>query len=173
MASAPVAPPAAAPVAVAPPAPEAAPAAPEAPVPDVATAEPVVPAVAPTPAPQAQRPTAPPAATPVSAPKPAAPAPAPAVASTSAPLSANDAVKKGWGLVNKGKYSEAFDVFSKALQKSPGNGSLLYGRGYANEKLGEDVSAAADYCEAKGGAVSEETRRELDGALGRLRRTCP
>jgi len=174
MASAPSAPPAAAPEAVAPPAPEAAPAAPEAPAPDVATAEPVVPAVAPTPAPQAQRPTAPPAATPVAAPKPAAPAAVPAVASTtSAPLSANDAVKKGWGLVNKGKYSEAFDVFSKALQKSPGNGSLLYGRGYANEKLGDDVSAAADYCEAKSGAVSEETRRELDGALGRLRRTCP
>lgn len=163
---------------VAPPPPEAvAPPAPEAPAAVVAAAEPVAepvaPVVAPTPAPQAQRPTAPPAATPVAAPKPAAPAAAPAVASTSAPLSANDAVKKGWGLVNKGKYSEAFDVFSKALQKSPGNGSLLYGRGYANEKLGDDVSAAADYCEAKSGAVSEETRRELDGALGRLRRTCP
>ncbi len=104
-----------------------------------------------------------PTATPVAAPPP----------TSTGTLSTSDAIKKGWAFANKGKYSDAFDVFSKALQKNRGNGDLLYGRGYANEKLGDDVSAAADYCDAKKSAVSEDIRRELDGALGRLHRTCP
>lgn len=138
--------------------------------------EPVA-AVAPTPVAEAPKPVVeapkPVAEAPKPAPKPTAVAAPPPTTTSAGPLSANEAVKKGWSLANKGKYSEAFDVFSKALQRNRSNGDLLYGRGYANEKLGDDVSAAADYCDAKKAAISEDIRRELDGALGRLHRTCP
>ncbi len=120
-----------------------------------------------------------PVVVPVARPEPPAAKPPPVqkpptTTTTAAPSTASEAAKQGWALVNKGKLEEAFDAFSKGLQKSPGNAQLLHGRGYANEKLGDDISAAADYCDAmKSKSVSDDTRQELQSGMRRLNRTCP
>jgi len=86
--------------------------------------------------------------------------------------SAAEAAKAGWAFVNKGQFDPAFNVFSKALGQHPGNASLLYGRGYASEKLGDAGSAVADYCEAMRSAGGD-IRAELQAGVNRLKQTCP
>lgn len=79
----------------------------------------------------------------------------------------------GWKAMDKGNVEEAHGYFSRALQTSPGNGWATYGRGYANEKLGDKVSARSDYCSALSGAPSDgELVAELNGSLRRLGVTC-
>jgi Flp pilus assembly protein TadD len=87
-------------------------------------------------------------------------------------MSAGEASKKGWAFVNKGQFDPAFNTFSKGLAQHPGNASLLYGRGYASEKLGDANSALADYCEALGSAGSD-IRAEVQAGVNRLHKPCP
>ncbi len=164
---------------------EAAPVAPAAPVEAVAEgaaapteAAPVAPVEPAKPAPLElpPLPEAPAAAAPPPAPRAPASAPAPARApvarSEPAGMSAGDASKKGWAFVNKGQFDPAFNTFSKGLAQHPGNASLLYGRGYASEKLGDANSALADYCEALGSAGSD-IRAEVQAGVNRLHKPCP
>jgi serine/threonine-protein kinase len=121
-------------------------------------------------------PEAPAAAAPLPAPRAPASAPAPARApvarSEPAGMSAGDASKKGWAFVNKGQFDPAFNAFSSGLAHHAGNASLLYGRGYASEKLGDANSALADYCEALGSAGGD-IRVEVQAGVNRLHKPCP
>lgn len=79
----------------------------------------------------------------------------------------------GWKAIDKGDLPKAHGFFSRALQKDPNSAWALYGRGYANEKMGDAVSARSDYCDAMtAGAADTELRRELDGGLRRLGQRC-
>ncbi len=158
-----------------------APVAPPQPAPSPAVTAPVVAAapvaVAAHPAPVAAAVPAHPVVAPVvaaAAPIAAHPVVAAAPAGGTGFTSSADATKKGWALVGKAQYDQAYDLFSKALQRSNGDSSLLYGRGYAAEKQGNDVGAAADYCAAMAGKGADEgMKRELQAGLTRLHRTCP
>ena len=79
----------------------------------------------------------------------------------------------GWKAIDGGDVTGAHGLFARALQKDPGSAWALYGRGYANEKLGDTVSASADYCAARGRSGADtELQRELDGGLRRLGAGC-
>lgn len=145
------------------------------------------PNVVPEPAP----PTAPaPAPGPVAKPKPApvtkaappppekpvpreTPTPKAAVAPIPSGGSARSLADQGWKAMDRGDIEGAHGLFAKALQKDPNAGWALYGRGYANEKLGDKVSARVDYCSAWAGARADaELSRELEGGLRRLNAGC-
>lgn len=79
----------------------------------------------------------------------------------------------GWKAMDKGNTQEAHGYFSRALQADPSHGWSTYGRGYANEKLGDKVSAQSDYCSALSRGPSDgELVAELNGSLRRLGVTC-
>ncbi len=102
----------------------------------------------------------------------------PRVASTPPPPKAADPGKggnakqltdQGWKAMDKGDVEGAHGLFSRALQKNGGSADALYGRGYANEKLGDKVSARADYCAALDHVGTDtDLSRELTGSLRRL-----
>ncbi|GDX78376.1 hypothetical protein LBMAG42_01870 [Deltaproteobacteria bacterium] len=107
-------------------------------------------------------------AKPAAAPKPEA-APKPAAGGGSAKSLAD----QGWKAMDKGDTEGAHGLFARALQKDPSSAWALYGRGYANEKLGDKVSAKADYCMATANAGSDtELTRELAGGLRRVGGGC-
>lgn len=115
-----------------------------------------------------------PAASSTAAPKGPATAKAPASSSGSASTggSPKKLVEQGWKAVEAGDYTKAHGLFDRALQGGTG-ADALFGRGYANEKLGDGVSATDDYCRAlNGGAVSIDMQREIEGGLRRLGRSC-
>jgi type IV secretory pathway VirB10-like protein len=161
----------------APPAP-AAPAAGEAPpATDAAPEAPATPVAAPSPVP----PVAPAAAEP---PKPVAepskPAPtrdaAAASSSTKSARTTSSAppqrlLSEGWKAVEKGDFEAARDRFSLALQGKASAGAL-YGRGYANEKLGRTAEAGADYCRALTLDADLELSREIQSGLRRIGHSC-
>lgn len=109
-------------------------------------------------------------------PKPVAEAEPKPVAKAEAPAgggSARSLTDAGWKAIDKGDLEAAHGFFARALQKDAGSAWALYGRGYANEKLGDKVSAGADYCAAQAAAGSDaELTRELSGGLRRLGRGC-
>jgi predicted Zn finger-like uncharacterized protein len=81
-------------------------------------------------------------------------------------------VEQGWKAVEAGDYTKAHGLFDRALQGGTG-ADALFGRGYANEKLGDTNSASDDYCRAlSGSAVTIDMQREIEGGLRRLGRTC-
>ncbi|MDP2308799.1 MAG: hypothetical protein Q8P18_22450 [Pseudomonadota bacterium] len=81
-------------------------------------------------------------------------------------------VEQGWKAVEAGDYTKAHGLFERALQGGSA-ADALFGRGYANEKLGDGVSASNDYCRAlKGAAVSIDMQREIEGGLRRLGHSC-
>ncbi len=125
----------------------------------------------PNPAPKpavAAKPPTPAAATPIPAPKPVV-APIPVKSTGNARALAD----QGWKAMDRGDIDSAHGLFAKALQKDPSAGWALYGRGYANEKLGDKVSARVDYCSALAGAGADaELSRELAGGLRRLNAGC-
>lgn len=87
--------------------------------------------------------------------------------------SARSLTDAGWKAIDKGDLEGAHGFFARALQKDPRAGWALYGRGYANEKLGDSISAGADYCAAQADAASDpELGRELAGGLRRLGKGC-
>ncbi|MFZ5475137.1 MAG: MJ0042-type zinc finger domain-containing protein [Myxococcota bacterium] len=86
--------------------------------------------------------------------------------------SATSLVSQGWKAVEAGDMLKAHGLFDRALQKKPGNASALYGRGYANEKMGDTVSAGSDYCEAMANGPDADTSRELNAGLRRVGRGC-
>ncbi|MES2643094.1 MAG: hypothetical protein V4850_26665 [Myxococcota bacterium] len=120
-------------------------------------------------APAASRPAAP------QAPAQKAAAAQPAAAQTSAAStggSPKKLVEQGWKAVEAGDYTKAHGLFDRALQGGTG-ADALFGRGYANEKLGDTNSASDDYCRAlSGSAVTIDMQREIEGGLRRLGRTC-
>ncbi len=114
---------------------------------------------------------------------PPPPTPIPREAATPKPVVAPIPVKaggsartladQGWKAMDRGDIDAAHGLFAKALQKDPTAGWALYGRGYANEKLGDRVSARVDYCSALAGAGADpELSRELAGGLRRLNAGC-
>jgi uncharacterized caspase-like protein len=125
----------------------------------------------PTPSPkQAEKPAATVARAPAS---PEAPEPAPWTESAAGGGSARSLNDAGWKAIDKGDLEGAHGFFTRALQKDARAGWALYGRGYANEKLGDKLSAAADYCSARAVATSDaDLARELDGGLRRLGKGC-
>lgn len=87
--------------------------------------------------------------------------------------SAKSLADQGWKAMDKGDTEGAHGLFARALQKDPSSAWALYGRGYANEKLGDKVSAKADYCMATANAGSDtELSRELAGGLRRVGGGC-
>ena len=149
------------------------------PKPVEAKAEPKPPAPKP-PEPVAATPAVPkPVAARPAEPKPAEPKPVAAKPAEPKPAaekgggSARTLADQGWKAMDKGDVESAHGFFSRALQKDPNAGWALYGRGYANEKLGDKVSAKADYCTALSGAGTDtELSRELAGGLRRLGGGC-
>lgn len=174
----------------------AAPSPPAAPDPvDVLAAELPAPATgeAATPAPSvpeaaAPAPSAPEAAAPApSSAAPAAPAApdrvpvktAVASSSTSAGSTAAGAPRVGveprsaaWRALEAGEHTRAYDLFSRALQDAPGDPSLLYGRGLVSERLGDPISAGADFCDALAREPAEDLRAKLQAAVERIGRAC-
>ncbi len=104
-------------------------------------------------------------------PTPVAKAPAP-VAKASAAASAAKLLPQAWAAVDGGDFQKAHALFDRALQ-SGGGSDAVYGRGYANEKLGDSVSALEDYCRARRQGTSKDIEREIEGGLRRLGQTCP
>lgn len=110
------------------------------------------------------------AATPKAAPSPKVEAPPKPPSSGG---SAKSLADQGWKAMDKGDTEGAHGFFARALQKDPSSAWALYGRGYANEKLGDKVSAKADYCSATANAGSDtELTRELAGGLRRVGGGC-
>jgi hypothetical protein len=148
------------------PTPEAAPA-PEA-APEAAQPEPVTSAASATPA-------AP--ATPAAAqPEPEARSPEPAAAAQPAAAPAKPSPKRlidaGWKAIEGGDFDKARANFDKAYAAG-GGGDALYGRGYANEKLGNSSQALSDYCSARATLKSADMKQEVEGTLRRLGASCP
>ncbi len=130
----------------------------------------------------------PPVPKPVAAPKPAVAAPKPAVAAVPRPApkpavaapkpaetggSAKSLTAQGWKAMDDGDANAAHGFFARALQKSPGSAGALYGRGYANERLGDKGSAKSDYCSASAKAGADtELVRELESGLRRVGGPC-
>jgi hypothetical protein len=136
--------------------------------------EPAKPAPPPEPKP-APKPVEKPAPAVARAPTPEAPAaPKPAAkAEATGGGSARSLTDAGWKAIDKGDLEGAHGFFARALQKDPRAGWALYGRGYANEKLGDKISAGSDYCAAQAAAASDpELGRELAGGLRRLGKGC-
>ncbi len=106
-----------------------------------------------------------------------APVPPRAPAPVAKPAPGGGSVKSltdgGWKAIDKGDLPKAHGYFSRALQRDPNSAWALYGRGYANEKMGDAVSARSDYCDAMStGGTDTELRRELEGGLRRLGQRC-
>ncbi len=128
-----------------------------------------------TPAPPPEKPTEPPVKPPPTpAEEPTEPQPRPPIKPKVEPKpSSAKLVSNGWKTVESGDYQAAHALFDKALSSAP-SASAYYGRAYANEKLGDTVSAAEDYCNALGiGSVDVGTSREIEAGLRRIGRTCP
>jgi hypothetical protein len=91
----------------------------------------------------------------------------------SAGTSARGLVAQGWQAVEEGDFRKAHGLFDRALQ-SQTSSDALYGRGYANEKLGDSVSASDDYCQALArGGLGVDLSREVQAGLRRVGRGCP
>ena len=108
------------------------------------------------------------------APKPAAAKPpatttAATTPATAAP-SAKALLKSGWAAAEKSDYAGAVGLFDQAI-KAGGGADARFGRAYARENLGDIAGAVADYCASQGGANAER-KREVEGILSRLGRTC-
>lgn len=107
------------------------------------------------------------------APKPKAAAVEPTPKAAGGGGSAKSLADQGWKSMDKGDTEGAHGLFARALQKDPSSAWALYGRGYANEKLGDKVSAKADYCTATANAGGDtELSRELAGGLRRIGGGC-
>ena len=156
--------------------------APEAPTAPPAEAPKGVESPPPTPPPEVQPPAAkpaenPPAARPAAEPKPAAKAEPKPVAKAEPkpaekPPSGKRLVTDAWKAVDAGEYDKAHGLFDRAFEAS-GSATALYGRGYTNEKLGDKVSAADDYCHALAvGGLDVDMTREVEGGLRRVGRAC-
>lgn len=134
-------------------------------------AKPSPPVVAPKPVAKPAPPVAAPKPAVAAAPRPAPKSAAPKPAETGG--SAKGLTDQGWKAMDVGDANGAHGFFARALQKSPGSAWALYGRGYANEKLGDKGSAKADYCAATAKAGTDiELVRELEGGLGRIGGGC-
>ncbi len=94
-------------------------------------------------------------------------APAPASGGSSKKL-----VDQGWAAVETGANDKARELFESAYAGGGGS-AALYGRGYANEKLGNSQQAEDDYCKALGATASTDLKREIEGSLRRMGRACP
>jgi serine/threonine protein kinase len=70
-----------------------------------------------------------------------------------------------------GDYATAHRLFSQAIEMRSG-AEALYGRGYASERLGHPVAAAADYCQALQWQPSAEMRSAIKKRLRELQQTC-
>ncbi len=114
-----------------------------------------------------------------STPAPPAKADAPAAAdatqrksgSTSSGASPAKLLSDGWSAIERGDARGALDSFSRAVEKKRTPGAL-FGRGYANEKLGSTDAAAADYCGARDLGPDTDMMREIESGLRRLGRSC-
>jgi hypothetical protein len=114
-----------------------------------------------------------------SAPAPAAKPDAPPAAdaaqrkssSTSAGASPAKLLSDGWSAIERGDARGALASFSRAVEKKRTPGAL-FGRGYANEKLGSTDAAAADYCGARDLGPDTDMMREIESGLRRLGRSC-
>jgi formylglycine-generating enzyme required for sulfatase activity len=80
-------------------------------------------------------------------------------------------IGQAWKSIETGEYEKAHSLFDRALQGGP-SVDALYGRGYANEKLGDAESAADDYCQAIASGAAPETSREIEARLRRVGRSC-
>jgi hypothetical protein len=102
--------------------------------------------------------------------------PAPSATRESVPAtsrtSAKEDSKQGWKAIEQGNFSKAHGLFDRALQKDPGGAWPLYGRGYASEKLGDQVSAQQDYCAAQRKGPDADLARELAAGMNRLGAAC-
>jgi hypothetical protein len=138
-------------------------------------------AAVPAPAPEAPANPAPSAAAPPTA-APAAKAPArekvapSTAAGTKSTRPASSGVpqrmlSEGWKAVEAGDFEAAHDRFSLALQGKASAGAL-YGRGYANEKLGRKGEAGSDYCRALGLEADVDLTREIQSGLRRIGHAC-
>lgn len=161
----------------------------ETPPAEAAVAPPVAPAVETPAAPPVEAPVAAaPVAAPPAPPPEAKPVKAPETRTTKPPEARTEAkptekppeakpsskklVSEAWKAVDAGDFQKAHGLFDRAFE-STNSATALYGRGYANEKLGDKVSAADDYCHALAvGGLDVDMTREVEGGLRRVGRTC-
>ena len=64
------------------------------------------------------------------------------------PLSSDEYHQKGYELRRKGKFTQAIEEYSKALQKDPRHFKALFNRAFAFDKVGEHKAAVRDYSRA-------------------------
>jgi hypothetical protein len=96
---------------------------------------------------------------------------APAAATAEKPAaSAKALVKSGWAAAEKSDFGGAISLFDQAV-KAGGGADARFGRGYARENVGDVAGAVIDYCASLNGANAER-KREVEGILSRLGRTC-
>lgn len=82
-------------------------------------------------------------------------------------------LRRGWTEVDRSKWSDAEELFSRAAQVSPENGQAHYGLGYVAEKQGSPNDAYREYCVAWAFSTGDvELRREITGRLNVLNRSC-
>ena len=144
------------------------------PVAEPPTAEP---APEPTPEPAAEpapEPTPEPAPEPVAEPEPA-PEPEPAVVKPPPVLarpSHRALIRRGWAAMDGGNLNEARTLFGEALDIKPTSAEARYGLGYTYEQLGEPETAYYQYCQALREGAGIGSRREIEGRLRQMGRTC-
>ncbi|MFZ5482529.1 MAG: tetratricopeptide repeat protein, partial [Myxococcota bacterium] len=80
-------------------------------------------------------------------------------------------VSAGWKAIEGGDFEKARSSFEAAVNAGGGS-DALYGRGYANEKLGNASGAVSDYCRALSSVKDTDMQREIEGTLRRLGASC-
>jgi hypothetical protein len=100
---------------------------------------------------------------------PAAPAPADHAVRRVSPARL---AEQGWTAIEEGEYEKARHLFDGAISGGVA-GKSLYGRAYANEKLGNAGAAVRDYCRAMTDPDAASLRVEIEGNLARLGAACP
>ena len=84
----------------------------------------------------------------------------------------NSLVKDGWKYGDRGDYKTAERRFADAVQMKPNSAEALFGLGYAREQLGKTEQAYSHYCMTLKHEASGENRREAEGRLRAMGRTC-
>ena len=87
---------------------------------------------------------------------------------------ADSLVSRGWTAIERKRVDDAEKHFRDALKIRQNHADAHFGLGYIAERRGNPDGAVAAYCKARsyaGGKVS--VRREVDGRLAVMGRTCP
>lgn len=78
----------------------------------------------------------------------------------------------GWTALEQGDAATAVRLFTRRLRARPQDPETRYGLGYSLLESGDPRAALPHLCAARA-SEQLDTRREVDGLLGRLQLSCP